>query len=310
MLIWPALARAWRVAFSRDTSKKWFARFWSFRLRRPAEAFLLCWIILPWMVFEISSTKLPHYTMPMYPALALLAGRMVLAADAGKHGFKRERLVRGLVWVWLGALTAALFAFGMLAAYAAWRVFGSAASMVVAAVWMMAVGVLAYKGAQFHIARRWLYLQRTGIVISVGVALALGIAGSMLPEIRVSRNLANMLVDIDPARTRAIVAVEYDESASKARDWGGYVEDSLIFETLGRAKRLKGPGLSHWIEGNPGGLVCIEAQALKRYMGMAKDEPLPEEFTEAGHLHILGSVPGVNYTKGQRVRVYVAEAVP
>lgn len=308
MLVWPALARAWRVAFTRDTSRKWFARFWSLRVGRPAEAFLLCWLILPWIVFEISSTKLPHYTMPLYPALALLAGRMVLAADAGKHRFTREKLVRGLVWVWLGALTLALVAFGMLAAYAAWRVFGSTASMVVAALWMMGVGVLTYLGARFHILHSWLYLQRTGIAISVGVALALGVAGSLLPEIRVSRNTARLLHDIDPAEMRPIVAVDYEQSTPGARDWGGYVEDSLIFETRGRATRLMGPGLTHWIDANPGGLVCIESRALKRYMGLAKDADLPLDITSANQLKILGVVEGFNYTKGQRVRVYIAEA--
>lgn len=310
MLVWPALARAWRVGITSDPTKRWIEKFWSLRMGRPAEAFLLCWLILPWIVFEISSTKLPHYTMPMYPALALLAARMVLAADAGKHPFKQQRLVRGLVWVWLGALTLALFAFGMLAIYATWRSLGSVPSMTIAAVWMMGAGVLVFKGVQFHMAGQWLFLQRTGIAISVGVALALGIAGSLLPEIRTSRNLANALGEIDPTRTRPIVAVDYDESAPKARDWGGYVEDSLIFETLGRATRLKGPGLDDWINANPTGLICIEAQALKRYMGIEKNKPLPEELTGTGHLHILGMVPGFNYTKNQRVNVYIAEARP
>lgn len=36
--------------------------------------FLLCWLIPSWLVFEIAPTKLVHYTLPMYPALALMAG--------------------------------------------------------------------------------------------------------------------------------------------------------------------------------------------------------------------------------------------
>ena len=36
--------------------------------------FLLCWLVPAWLVFEIAPTKLVHYTMPMYPALALMAG--------------------------------------------------------------------------------------------------------------------------------------------------------------------------------------------------------------------------------------------
>jgi 4-amino-4-deoxy-L-arabinose transferase-like glycosyltransferase len=36
--------------------------------------FLLAWAIPTWLVFEILPTKLPHYVLPAYPALALIAG--------------------------------------------------------------------------------------------------------------------------------------------------------------------------------------------------------------------------------------------
>jgi hypothetical protein len=36
--------------------------------------FLVCWIVPSWLVFEIAPTKLVHYTLPLYPAFALMAG--------------------------------------------------------------------------------------------------------------------------------------------------------------------------------------------------------------------------------------------
>lgn len=36
--------------------------------------FLICWIAPTWLVFEIAPTKLVHYTLPAYPALAFMAG--------------------------------------------------------------------------------------------------------------------------------------------------------------------------------------------------------------------------------------------
>ncbi|WP_439815669.1 ArnT family glycosyltransferase [Zavarzinia sp. CC-PAN008] len=48
------------------------------RLRRErAVRFCLAWIVPAWAVFELTPTKLPHYVLPLYPALALLAA-MVL----------------------------------------------------------------------------------------------------------------------------------------------------------------------------------------------------------------------------------------
>ena len=47
--------------------------------RTPATRFLLAWIIPAWLVFEAAPTKLPHYTLPLYPALCLLLAHAVLS---------------------------------------------------------------------------------------------------------------------------------------------------------------------------------------------------------------------------------------
>jgi 4-amino-4-deoxy-L-arabinose transferase-like glycosyltransferase len=36
--------------------------------------FVICWLVPSWLVFEIAPTKLFHYTLPLYPAFALMAG--------------------------------------------------------------------------------------------------------------------------------------------------------------------------------------------------------------------------------------------
>lgn len=44
--------------------------------------FLLSWLIPAWLVFEATATKLPHYVMPLYPALAILAARAATGSGA------------------------------------------------------------------------------------------------------------------------------------------------------------------------------------------------------------------------------------
>lgn len=39
----------------------------------PRTRFLLAWIVPTWLVFEAVATKLPHYTLPAFPAITLLA---------------------------------------------------------------------------------------------------------------------------------------------------------------------------------------------------------------------------------------------
>jgi 4-amino-4-deoxy-L-arabinose transferase-like glycosyltransferase len=38
----------------------------------PAVRFLLAWLVPAWIVFELVPTKLPHYVLPLYPAIAIL----------------------------------------------------------------------------------------------------------------------------------------------------------------------------------------------------------------------------------------------
>ncbi|MEM9320673.1 MAG: glycosyltransferase family 39 protein [Pseudomonadota bacterium] len=54
----------------------WFG--WTHR-RDQAVLFCLAWIIPTWIVFEITATKLLHYVLPVYPALAILAAAGWLA---------------------------------------------------------------------------------------------------------------------------------------------------------------------------------------------------------------------------------------
>ena len=53
------------------------------RRRRENEfVALLAWVVPTWLVFEAVATKLPHYTLPTFPALAILAAAAWLHDDA------------------------------------------------------------------------------------------------------------------------------------------------------------------------------------------------------------------------------------
>lgn len=69
VIAWPlsafALAGLWRV----------------WHRRGPVFLFALAWALPAWVVFEIVSTKLPHYTLPMVPAIAIAAVAAAREAD-------------------------------------------------------------------------------------------------------------------------------------------------------------------------------------------------------------------------------------
>ncbi len=72
---------------------------WAVR-REPAARFLLAWLVPSWIVFELVVTKLPHYVLPLYPAIAIL----IAGAVESKVLSRRVWLVRGVMWWFLAPL--------------------------------------------------------------------------------------------------------------------------------------------------------------------------------------------------------------
>lgn len=68
---------------------------WS-RRREPFVRFLLAWLVPSWIVFELVPTKLPHYVLPLYPAIAILLAALV----ENNLLSKRPSLKNATVW-WL-----------------------------------------------------------------------------------------------------------------------------------------------------------------------------------------------------------------
>ena len=60
------------------------------RRREPVFRFLLVWVGAVWLMFELVPTKLPHYILPVYPALAILCALWV--ADLGQERSSRKVL--------------------------------------------------------------------------------------------------------------------------------------------------------------------------------------------------------------------------
>src|SRR5579862_3959108 len=105
--------------------------------REPGAQYLLAWLVPSWIVFELVLTKLPHYTMPLYPAVAILAvgalERQVLA---------RNWLRRGAAW-WFAIPALGAIIFVVLAvkltrqpAFASWPFFAGAMVVGLFAWWL------------------------------------------------------------------------------------------------------------------------------------------------------------------------------
>jgi len=180
------------------------------RWREPGVKFALCWLIPAWIVFEATPTKLVHYTLPTYGAIAWLAAA-ALTEPLGPR-------VR-----WIGAMLSGLFGL-LLAAACAYLVkaYGDASDIPEAAVTAVLLAAAGLGGA-------WLLIRRapaTAITAAVGLgvaghgALAAGLAPRLLPlwlSQRVERALERAQLLPEQGIADAPVAVS------------GYAEPSLVF---------------------------------------------------------------------------------
>lgn len=285
VLFWPgciglgaAAARVMGVGLPRRARH---ARWWQRRVGRGAEVFLLSVLIPAWIVFELVSTKLPHYTMPLYPVLALLAARGVLWLGARRE--ERRVFERGWVratlrgWqfagvvVWGGGAGAAWVAMRPLHAHTldiehAW--------LALATVVPLTVVVVAWFLLRSGAAIRTLDLARTlrvGLIMFGVSAAMIGLSLGSDAELWTSRAVVRAARTIDPGGTRPIAST-------------GYAEDSLVFETRGRLERLSTGDVGAWVAAHPDGLLVIPRERAPDIAGWA----------------VAGEAEGYNYTKGRR----------
>ncbi len=222
---------------------------------KDSELFVLCWLLPTWLVFELISTRLPHYVMPLYPALALIAARVTLRASAGSFSPMSQVVTRiGLVvWSCVGAL--ALGGGTMLLAWYATdksrEPFGP--------LWLLPVGItVGVVSFGLCIAAGWFALKSkplralllSGIATVIAFGTILHVLGPRNPKLWPARNVVEAIRSVDPALSRPIGAI-------------GFHEDSMIFLSEGKTVRISSPGIVDyedarlWLKQHPDGLLIL-----------------------------------------------------
>ena len=258
---WPgslALARAARLA--------WRER------REAAIRFLVAWLVPFWVLLELVPTKLPHYALPAYPALALLAGR-ALASGGRRHWSDLIACsLWGLVALALGAaLVTVPIHFG-----------GGAAPLAVAMI-AVAIGLA---GGQL----RSLWLGQSRVSMGVGAALflwatAFGVVAPGIDALWLSRGAA-ALVNHQDRVDRSIVVT-------------GYAEPSLVF-LLGTATKLASAAEAAAIIAKlPSTLVLVSNREDAAFRAALEKNGISVDS--------LGEVSGLDYSNGRAVTLTLYE---
>src|ERR1700726_104815 len=176
---------------------------WARRREAPIR-FLLAWLVPSWLVFELSVTKLPHYVMPLYPAIAILTAGAVEA----KVLSRRRWLKRGVIWWFVVPIllsitaVAGAFVIDRDLVLPAWPFFAAA----------IVCGYLAWQLYDDGAERAFTHATAAMVLISIGVySMILPTLGPLFPSVA----LAGVLRESGCAHPVAASA--------------GYGEPSLVF---------------------------------------------------------------------------------
>ena len=218
----------------------WMAR------REPGARFLLAWLIPSWIVFEAVMTKLPHYVLPLYPAIAILIAGIV----EGRGLFRKAWLVRGTVgWFLFPAVIAIMVPVGffMLSrdlGLVAWPFAAAAAIFGLFAWWLYDVD-----GAERALLR--------GMVSSVFVAITVyAVMFPMLPALFPSALVAE--------NVRASGCANPQLASTFA-----YQEPSLVF-LLGTDTRFTdGAGAAEFLNGGECRFALIDVRSERSFVQRA-----------------------------------------
>ncbi|WP_419730919.1 ArnT family glycosyltransferase [Lichenicola sp.] len=255
------------------------------RRRTAPVRFLLCWIVPHWVVFELIATKLPHYVLPTYPAIALLTA----AAMTQVGGWRRPAplwgrallVLYGLVWLAVGiAITTA----GPVLLWILQHELQPAALLV--PVLSLPLVLLA----------TWLILRgqvQDAVLSAAGAAVIVyfGLFSVVLPELTT--------IWLSPRIARAVDLVKPCPDSVLAS--ASFSEPSLVF-LVGQSTRLvNANGAADFLFDNRAcGLALIGARDEASFRaGLARHDLSVRQ---------LGTIDGINYSNGRHLQLKLFKA--
>ena len=249
------------------------------RWREPGVKVALAWLIPAWLLFEAMPTKLVHYTLPAYGAIAWLAAA-ALTQEVGK----RPR--------WAGAVLAGFFGIALSAAcFYLVRLYGDASDVPAAA---LAALLLAGAG----LVGGYLLVRRTPTAAVVG-AVGLGLAGHAALAAGLAPRLSPLWLSARTERAMAKAQLLPEQGIADAPvTVAGYAEPSLVF-ALGTPTELAGPEDA--------------AQAIAEHRPAVVEPREAADFRTAlsaypAQAHLVATVKGLDYSDGKKMTLRVYEA--
>jgi 4-amino-4-deoxy-L-arabinose transferase-like glycosyltransferase len=218
---------------------------WSDRRERPVR-FLLAWVMPAWIAFELFVTKLPHYVLPLYPAIAILIARTL----------------------WDGALAPSIWLRRLTLGWPLLAVFVPIAAIVALVVLRHQPGFLAWPfgaAAMIFGFTAWRHFDSDGPeqslvrAVTAAILITIAVLGVITPSLRPL--FPSMLI----ARALPVQGCDYHLVAA-----AGYHEPSLVF-LVGTSTRLTdGAGAADLLHEGYCRFALVEARQERAFVQRAE----------------------------------------
>src|SRR5882757_1484497 len=240
--------------------------------REPGAQFLLAWLIPSWIVFEAVLTKLPHYVLPLYPAIAILT-----IGALERRVLSRSWLIRGAAW-WFAIPAIA----SVIVIVAAIRL----THQPVFPAWpLLAVAMI------FGLVAWWLFeesrAERSLLNAVIAAALlAAGIYGVVMPS------LTTLFPSAEVARAlRNVVCVGPKSAAA------GFHEPSLVFMTGTATQLTDGSGAADFLAQGTCRFALVELRSERSFVQRAEAIGLRYD--------VAARVEGYNISQGRAISIAI-----
>jgi 4-amino-4-deoxy-L-arabinose transferase-like glycosyltransferase len=248
---------------------------WATRHEKGAR-FLLAWLVPSWIVLELVITKLPHYVLPLYPAVAIL-----IAGVADSHRLtQRKWLMLGTAWWFVVPVVLAI---------------GAAAGLI---LFGRQLGILAWPfaaGAVIYGLLAWRLFEADGAVSSLLRAMAASILISISAYGFIVPVLSGLFPSLPLARSMRGMGCENPVAAA-----AGYQEPSLVFLAGTSTRFTDGPGAADFLRQGGCRLAFVEARQERGFLRRAD---------AIGLRYASGPrVEGYNYNSGRWLSIAIYRA--
>lgn len=256
--------------------------------KAPWAMFLIAWVVPAWIVFEFLPTKLPHYTLPCYPALALAIGAFLNARLSSEPDATPRWTGYANLALW------AIFAIALAGIFTAAPNYysGAGGAGMIDIVLTLAVLAAAVSLAAITLSQTWrLFLPAAAVLAAIAYAGLFERTFTVTQDLHVSPRIA--------------------ETAQSRGGWtpgepivsAGYHEPSLVFLTeTGIDLADDGAAAARFLAANRDGVALIEQRQLDAFLRQAAAEGL--KLDRKWTLH------GFNYSRGQRVAISIYRVRP